>query len=68
MFAKIFALIESMAKNKLKLGKFVKKRVADKEGVYVWTLKQTGKLSGARSKELKQVLDQAVISWMEPEE
>ena len=67
MFAKIFALIESMAKNKLKLGKFVKKR-SDKEGVYIWTLKQTGKLSGARSKELKQVLDQAVISWMEPEE
>ena len=56
-----------MAKNKLKLGKFVKKR-SDKEGVYIWTLKQTGKLSGARSKELKQVLDQAVISWMEPEE
>ena len=57
-----------MAKNKLKLGKFTKKRVPEKEGVYMWTLKQTGKLSGAQSKELKALLDAAVNSFMDPEE
>ena len=59
-----------MAKNsgKLKLGKFVKKKVPEKEGVYVWSLKQTGKLSGAQSKQLKSLLDAAVNSFLEPEE
>jgi len=60
-----------MAKNsgKLKLGKFCKKRVPEKDNVYVWTLKQTGKLSGAQSKELKALLDAAVANFLEePEE
>ena len=57
-----------MAISKLKLGKFQKKRNPDKENQYIWTLKQTGKLSGAQSKQLKAALDAAVASFMQPEE
>ena len=54
-----------MAKNRnVKLGKFSKKRVPDKENQYIWSMKQVNKLSGAKSRELKQILEQAVAAFL----
>ena len=49
-----------MAKNTLKFGKFVKKRNPDKENQYIWSVKQTGKMTGVKSRELKAALDNAI--------
>ena len=57
-----------MAKNTLKLGKFVKKKNPDKENQYIWTMKQSGKLSGAHSRALKAALDKAVSDHFRTDE
>ena len=54
-----------MAKT-LRFGKF-RKQKSDKEDQYVWNLKQFGKLSGARSRELKAQLDAVVANFLKPE-
>jgi len=55
-----------MAKS-LRFGKFRKQKSADKEDQYVWNLKQFGKLSGARSRELKAQLDAVVANFLKPD-
>ena len=54
-----------MAKT-LRFGKF-RKQKSEKEDQYVWNLKQFGKLSGAKSRELKSQLDAVIVNFMKPE-
>ena len=54
-----------MAKS-LRFGKF-RKQKGEKENQYVWNLKQFGKLSGAKSRELKQQLDAVIVNFLQPE-
>ena len=51
----------------LRFGKFKKSR-SDKENQFVWSLKQFGKLSGAKTRELKALLDSVIAEYMTPKE
>ena len=42
----------------VRLGKFSKRRVPEKDNQFVWTVKQTNKLTGAESRKLKAALDE----------
>ena len=57
-----------MPKNSLKFGKFTKKKNPDKENQYIWSVKQTGKMSGQKSRELKQALDSAISNYFDTEQ